>query len=99
MSHPDAGHLRRLDALRPTGPGSAEICRSAAAVQVGDHDKENVHYRAIGAFEIEQVFLPGLSFPNTRDPADVAQAKRTITPDWRDHVEVRQFKATSFFAM
>ena len=80
------------------------VLRSRARVVHGrgrfvEDDKENMHYRAIGAFEIEQVFLPGLSFPDTRDPADIAHAKRTITPDWNDHVEVRQFKATSFFAM
>jgi hypothetical protein len=64
-----------------------------------EDNKDNVHYRALGAFEIEQVFLPGLSFPETGDPGNIAHAKRTITPNWRDHVEVRQFKASSFFAM
>ncbi len=80
------------------------VLRSRARVLHGrgrlvKHEKDNVHYRAIGAFEIEQVFLPGLSFPDTRDPADIAHAKRTIAPDWEDHVEVKQFKATSYFAM
>ncbi len=46
-----------------------------------EHEKENLHYRAIGAFEIEQVFLPGLSFPDTKDPGTVKDAKRTITPN------------------
>ena len=62
-------------------------------------DKDNVNYRASGAFEIEQVFLPGLSFPDTRDFANVADARRIIAPGWQDHVEVRQHKATSFFSM
>ncbi len=62
-----------------------------------EHDKDNVHYRAIGAFEIEQVFLPGLSFPDTASPADAGKARKKIAADWQDHFEVRQFKASSFF--
>lgn len=62
-------------------------------------DKDNAHYRAIGAFEIEQVFLPGLSFPDTSNPGDVLNVSRRVTPGWQDHVEVQQFKATAFFAM
>lgn len=64
-----------------------------------EDDRENLHYRAIGAFEIEQVFLPGMSFPDTRDAAGIAHAKRTPTTNWRDHIEVREFSATSYFLM
>ena len=64
-----------------------------------EDSKNNLHYQAIGAFEIEQVFLPGLSFPDTNDPDGIASAGRTIAPDWSDHIEVRQFKATSYFSM
>lgn len=62
-----------------------------------EDNKDNVHYRGLGAFEIEQVFLPGLSFPATDDPAKVAQAPRVAMPGWQDHVDVRQFDANSYF--
>jgi hypothetical protein len=61
--------------------------------------KDNVHYRAIGAFEVEQVFLPGLSFLDTHQPADVGKAGRKPVPGWQNNVEVRQFTATSFFSI
>lgn len=64
-----------------------------------EDNKDNVHYRAIGAFEVEQVFLPGLSFPDTTNAAGVAKAPRKSVAGWQDHVEVRQFDATSFLTM
>lgn len=64
-----------------------------------EDEKDNVHYRALGAFEIEQVFLPGLSFPDTNDPDQAKTAPKRVTPGWQDHVEVRQHDAVAFFAM
>lgn len=64
-----------------------------------EDSKDNVHYRALGAFEVEQVFLPGLSFPDCTDPGGLAKARRRSVPGWQANVEVRQFEATSFLAM
>jgi hypothetical protein len=62
-----------------------------------EDSKDNVHYRALGAFEIEQVFLPGLSWPGTNDPAAVAKAPRNPVRSWRDHAEVTLRSAMSHF--
>jgi hypothetical protein len=62
-----------------------------------EDNRDNVHFRALGAFEVEQVFLPGLSWLNTTDPGLVAKASRAPVPGWQDHVEVRGWSASSFF--
>jgi hypothetical protein len=78
------------------------VLRGRARVFLGrgrfvEEDKENVHYRALGAFEVEQVFLPGLSWPQTTDPSLIAKSPRAPVPGWQQHVEVRVWQASEFF--
>lgn len=65
-------------------------------------EKDNVQYQALGAFEIEQIFLPGLSWPDENDLArkgldNIAEVKKKAISGWEKYADVVQFPAYSYF--
>ncbi len=105
--------FRRLSrmklAMLPSWGGKADlvvrcVLRGRARIFNGrgtmvEDNRDNAHLRALGAFEIEQIFLPGLSFPDVAAADRLHLAfERLPDPRWQEHVEVRSFDAASYFA-